>query len=67
MGEAYRTIGNGKARGKQTIKKKKKVTVGRCIKMDLGGQWCGIDWIVLAQDRDQWRAFVSAVLNLPLS
>jgi hypothetical protein len=24
----------------------------------------GVDWILLAQDRDQWRAVVSAVMNL---
>jgi hypothetical protein len=26
--------------------------------------WDGIDWIDLAQDRDQWRAIVFAVMNL---
>jgi hypothetical protein len=26
--------------------------------------WNGIDWIDLAQDRDQWRAFVKTVTNL---
>jgi hypothetical protein len=25
------------------------------------------DWIVLAQDRDQWRALVNMVMNLPVS
>jgi hypothetical protein len=35
------------------------------IKMDLGKTgWEGMDWIDLAQDRDQWRALVSTVMNL---
>jgi hypothetical protein len=26
--------------------------------------WDGVDWIDLAQDRDQWRTLVSTVMNL---
>jgi hypothetical protein len=26
--------------------------------------WGGVDWIDLAEDRDQWRALVNTVMNL---
>jgi hypothetical protein len=35
------------------------------IKIDLREiVWDGMDWIDLAQDRDQWRALVNTVMNL---
>jgi hypothetical protein len=34
------------------------------IKMDLREiGWDGVDWMHMAQDRDQWRALVNTVLN----
>jgi hypothetical protein len=26
--------------------------------------WCGVDWIDMSQDRDQWRTVVNTVFNL---
>jgi hypothetical protein len=35
------------------------------IKMDVREiGWGGVDWIYLAQDRDQWRDLVNAAMNL---
>jgi hypothetical protein len=54
----------GKAEGKRPLGKPRR----RCednVRMDLQEVGCGCeDWIGLAQDRDRWRAIVSAVRNL---
>jgi hypothetical protein len=53
----------GKPEGKTSLGKP------RCrlednIKMDLRDiRWGGVDWIHLAQDRDQWRALVNMVMS----
>jgi hypothetical protein len=35
------------------------------IKVDLGEmEWNGMDWIDLAEDREQWRVLMNTVMNL---
>jgi hypothetical protein len=35
------------------------------VRMDLREiGWGGMEWIVVAQDRDQWRALLNTVMNL---
>jgi hypothetical protein len=55
---AYRML-VGNPEGKRPLERPRRRWVDN-IKMDLRG----IDWIDLAQDRDQWRALVNAVMNL---
>jgi hypothetical protein len=53
-----------KARRKETTGKTRRRWVDN-IKMDLKElRWDDIDWIHLAQDREQWNALVKTVTNL---
>jgi hypothetical protein len=59
---AYRTL-VGKPEGKSPLGRPRRRWVDN-IKMDLRGiGWGDVDWIDLAQDRDQWRAFLNTVMN----
>jgi hypothetical protein len=68
MGErrnAYRIL-VGKPEGKRRLGRPRRRWVDN-IKMDLREVgWDGRDWIDLPQDRDRWRTYVNAVMNLRL-
>jgi hypothetical protein len=54
----------GKPDGKRPLGRPRRRWVDN-IKMDLKEiGWDGMDWIDLAQDRNQWRALVNTVMNL---
>jgi hypothetical protein len=60
---AYRIL-VGKPEGKRPLGRTRRWWIDG-IKMDLRDiGFGGVDWIDLAQDRDQWRALVNTVINL---
>jgi hypothetical protein len=59
---AYRIL-VGKPEGKRPLGRPRRRWVDN-IKIDCGEiEWDVMDWIDLAQDRDQWRALVNSVMN----
>jgi hypothetical protein len=54
----------GKPEGKRPLERPRRRWVDN-IKTELREiEWNGMDWIDLAQDREQWRALVNTVMNL---
>jgi hypothetical protein len=47
----------------ESQKERHKLGRPRCRRVDKLG-WDSMDWIDMAQDRDQWRALVNTVMNL---
>jgi hypothetical protein len=57
----------GKREGKRSLERPRRRWVNS-IKIDLREiGWSGMDYIDLAKDRDQWRALVNIVMNIPVS
>jgi hypothetical protein len=57
----------GRPEGKRPLVRPRRRGVSS-IKIDLREiGWDYIDWIDLAEDRDQWRALVNTVMNLRLT
>jgi hypothetical protein len=54
----------GEPEGKRSVGRRRHRWVVN-MRMDLReAEWSGIDWIDLAQDRDQWRDLMNTVMNL---
>jgi hypothetical protein len=64
MGREYCTNVVGKPVGKRRLGRPRRRWVNN-IKMNLGEiGWCGMDWMDLAQNRDNWNALVNTVMNI---
>jgi hypothetical protein len=62
MRNAYRILGKPDERDRYEDRDVGGWTTLKWIFREIG--WDGMDWVVLAQDRDQWRALVNTVINL---
>jgi hypothetical protein len=60
---AYRTL-VGKPEGKRPSGRPRHMWVDNIQMVLREIRWYGIDWIDLAEDRDQWMALVNTVMNL---
>jgi hypothetical protein len=58
---AYKTL-VGKAEEKRPLGRPRRMWEDNIKIGEIG--WDGVDWIDLAQNRDQWRALVNTVMNL---
>jgi hypothetical protein len=59
-------ISVGKPQGKRLLRRHKNSWEDN-IRMDFKGVgWEGVNWMHLSQDRDQWRAVVNMVVDLPV-
>jgi hypothetical protein len=55
----------GKPEGKRPLERRRHRWEKNNVKINLRKVgWEDLDWIYLAQDRDQWRALVDTALNL---
>jgi hypothetical protein len=62
-GNAYKVL-MGKPEGKSPLRRPRHMWVDN-FKMDVRGiVWGGMDWIDLAQGRDQWRVLLNTVVHL---
>jgi hypothetical protein len=64
MGEnrnAYRILAR-KPEGKRPLGRPRRRWVDNFKIREIG--WVGMNWVDLAQDRDQWSAFVNTVMNI---
>jgi hypothetical protein len=53
-----------KPEGKRPLGRSRRRWENNIIMYPINIGWGGMDWIDLAQDRDQWRALVNTVMNL---
>jgi hypothetical protein len=54
----------GKPEGNRPLGRPRRMYVDNIIMDPKKIGWDGMDWIVLAQDRDQWLALVNMAMNL---